>query len=187
MKDYSLSIFKDYFKVSSESPSGLVRIKNRVGKDIPEYSVGTKDFKNGNPTAWKLKFQGNKYCIHRIIWVLTHGSIDPTLVVDHLDGNPFNNLIGNLDLKTFSGNAMNKRQYGNNTTGFSGVILTNAGEGNFYYTAQWYEINGSRNRKCFSINKLGESTAKNLAITYREEQVRRLILEGADYTERHGV
>ena len=36
------------------------------------------------------------------------------------------------------------------------------------------------------FSKLGEETAKILAVNYREEQIARLILEGVNYTERHG-
>lgn len=43
----------EYFRIDSSSPSGLVRIKNRVGRDIEKYNVGTKAFKkDGKPDTW---------------------------------------------------------------------------------------------------------------------------------------
>ena len=82
----------EYFVVDESSPSGLCRIKNRVGKDVAKYNVGCQQFtRKVKPHAWRLWFQGKKYLVHRIIWVMTYGSINPELVIDHLDGNPFNN------------------------------------------------------------------------------------------------
>ena len=177
-----------YFVVDESSPSGLCRIKNRVGKDVAKYNVGCQQFtRKVKPHAWRLWFQGKKYLVHRIIWVMTYGSINPELVIDHLDGNPFNNQLNNLKLKTLTGNTRNQRQYKNNKTGITGVILTKGGTGSWSYTAQWREIDGSQKSKSFSLLKFGEENAKLLAISCRTEQIQRLISEGADYTERHGL
>lgn len=155
---------------------------------VEGYPVGSREFrKNKEPIGWRIKFQWKNYLVHRIIWVLTHGSIDSKLIIDHLDGNPFNNMVENLSLKTPSGNSMNKRKYANNKTGVTGVYLADDGKGNSYYQAQWYEINGDRKVKSFPINNLGEDVAKESAIIYREEQIQRLVAEGAAYTDRHGV
>lgn len=181
--EYNLN-WSEYFQLNETSPSGLVRI-NKAKEKI---SVGTKIYqKNGNPAAWSLMFRGKNRLIHRIIWAITYGSIDPTLVIDHLDGNPFNNQISNLSLKTSKNNARNKRQRINNTTGITGVYLQEDNKGNYYYTASWCELKGNRKYKLFSVNKFGEEISKALAKAYREEQIQRLILEGAEYTERHGL
>lgn len=185
--DYNFN-WSNYFKVCKDSPSGLVRFKNRVGKDIKGYSVGTKYFRgNGEAISWRLGFKYKLYQVHRIIWVITYGSIDDNLYIDHLDGDPFNNKIENLSLKTPAGNSMNKRQYKNNTTGVTGVSLRCNKSGNWYYVAIWYDISGKQKFKRFSVDKLGENTARALATAYREQQIQRLISEGADYTERHGL
>lgn len=180
--------WNEHFEVDEKSPSGIMRIKDKNLKNFEGWRVGYKHFEsNGNPRAWGLKFQERLYVVHRIIWVLTYGSIDSALVIDHLDGDPFNNKINNLSLKTTAGNMKNQRKYSNNTTGITGVKLTDAGGGMFYYTAQWYELNKYQKKKHFSIQKLGWEEAKTLATAYREEQIQRLILEGAEYTERHGL
>lgn len=184
--DYNLN-WGEYFQVDEISPSGIVRIKNYLRKDIKKYNAGTKFYrKNGDAQAWKLGFQGKLYYIHRIIWVMTLGNIDPTLVIDHLDGDPFNNKIENLSLKTQKDNLRNTSQYRNNKTGFNGVRLTDR-KGNWYYMAQWYDVEGNFKVKYFSINKFGEVAAKDLAITYRKQQVDFLVAQGAGYTERHGT
>ena len=187
MKDYNLD-WNEYFRLDETSPSGLVRIKDRYQNNLDGYPVGHKQFrKNGESMAWVLKFQGRLYLVHRIIWVLRNGSIDPNLVIDHLDGNPFNNSLNNLSLKTLINNTRNKRQLSNNTSGVTGVRLTKMNGDLWYYEANWRDINGKRNHKKFSIKKLGKETAMNLAIAYRKQQIQSLISEGADYTERHGI
>jgi hypothetical protein len=186
MLDYNLN-WNEYFELNESSPSGLVRIKNYHGKLIEKYNVGTKMFqKNGDPLGWRLKFKGTLYLVHRIIWVLTHNGLNTDLIVDHLDGNPFNNQINNLQPKTQTNNTRNARRRIDNTTGSTGILLDNKGNGNFYYTARWSEMDGSLKVKNFSVSKLGEENAKALAIAYREQQIARLISEGANYTDRHG-
>jgi len=177
------------FKLDETSPSGLVRIKSKFGNSIKNTPVGLRTFSFVNkPTGWRLEFKGKNYYVHRIVWALNYGSVDPALVIDHLDGNPFNNKISNLSLKTKADNSRNQCRSCVNTTGKTGVHLTILKkESNRYYTAQWNEIDGKVKKKHFSVAKLGEETAKALAIAYREEQIIRLILEGADYTERHGI
>jgi len=187
MKNYNIN-WSEYFKIDKSSPSGIVRFKNKSGRDVKEYSIGTKLFReNGEVKAWVIGFQRKTYYVHRIIWVLTYGSIDSSLVIDHLDGNPLNNDIKNLSLKTIEDNARNHRQSCLNTTGVNGISITKPKGDYIYYVAHWFEINGRRKAKHFSINELGEETAKAVATAYREEQIKRLISEGADYTERHGI
>jgi len=171
----------DYFQVSEESPSGLIRIKDGE-------TAGSRRFNpNYDPKAWKVGFEYKEYFIHRIIWVLTYGSIDPALVIDHNDGNPFNNKISNLSLKTVADNSRNQHKFRSNTTGITGVTLFKNKQGHLKYIAHWQGIDGKRKLKHFSVNKFGEETAKALAIAYREDQIQRLISEGEGYTERHGV
>lgn len=186
--EYLFSELNDYFKLDENSPSGLVRIKSKFGKPVTFKNVGTMDLdENGLPKCWTVYFKGKTHKAHRIIWVLTYGSINPDLVVDHLDGNPFNNKADNLKLKAKKDNSRNIRKRSNNTTGYTGVHLKNPVDGYKYYVAEWRDIDGLSKCKCFSVLKLGDTAALDLAIKYREKQIQRLIEEGADYTERHGT
>ena len=183
--DYNID-WSTAFELNEKSPSGLIKFKNGYGKPIIPYSIGTKIFqKSGDPGAWMIYFNKSLYVAHRIIWVMTYGSIDQELVIDHLDGNPFNNKIENLSLKTIADNIRNARKYRSNTTGTTGVSITNV-KGRYYYRVEWIEISGKVVKKSFSIDDLGDETAKSLAITCRTQQIERLVLEGAGYTERHG-
>lgn len=56
--DYNLN-WNEYFRSDPTSPSGIMRIKNRVGKDIEAYVVGTKHYQREfDAHNWQLRFQG---------------------------------------------------------------------------------------------------------------------------------
>lgn len=182
-KDWS-----QHFCLDETSPSGISRIRSKFGNTILKTPVGTKNFKvDGRAGGWRVKLKGHSYYIHRIIWVLTHGSVDPELVIDHLDGNPFNNTTNNLFLKSPENNMRNRHKHRNNKTGVTGVYITSNKSGNIYYVAAWYNSTGELESKFFSVLKLGEENAKLLASNHRKDQILRLINEGADYTDRHGT
>ena len=188
IREYVFSELSEYFKLDENSPSGLVRIRSKWNNPIASQNVGVRGFEtNGDPNGWSLRFKNTEYKVHRIIWTLVYGEIDSSLVVDHLDGNPFNNSISNLKVKTQKNNSRNQRLHSNSTTGHSGVHLMNDPKGYQYYVARWNELDGYRKSKCFSVLELGDAVAKALAIEYRKKQIQRLMEEGADYTERHGT
>ena len=151
--DYNLR-WDDYLKLEDSSPSGLVWINRSRNIFTENQPAGSKKFrKNGDARAWSIGFQGKDYYVHRIIWILINGYIDPELVIDHLNGNPFNNRVDNLSLKTLGGNQKNRFQQSSNTTGVTGVSRINNGRDCWYYVAHWYECNGFRKSKYFSIFK----------------------------------
>lgn len=175
-----------YFELNSESPSGIQRNKDINGRPFRKVRFGNKHYQvSGKPHAWLVGFKSRTYLVHRIIWVMIHGSIDPDLIIDHIDGNPFNNSIDNLSLKTQADNTRNKQKRIDNKTKVTGVCLMNTGKGSDYYHVRCTDADGKRKSKYFSINKLGDSKAKELAIEYRQNEIKRLISEGLIYTDRH--
>lgn len=64
---------------------------------------------------------GQVYQIHRIIYIMFNGVIPSNLVIDHEDGNPSNNLIGNLQVASQSLNNAKRKIGCNNTSGYKGV------------------------------------------------------------------
>lgn len=70
---------------------------------------------------WQVRVDGRVYKAHRLAWFWTYGEW-PKGQIDHIDGNPLNNRLGNLRDVSVSVNQQNmKRAKSNNKTGFLGV------------------------------------------------------------------
>ena len=67
-----------------------------------------------------VKWKSKNYGEHRLIWEYFHG-VPPTNLIDHIDGNPSNNLISNLREATNAENQANRKKNKNNTSGYKGV------------------------------------------------------------------
>lgn len=69
----------------------------------------------------QIRFKGKKHSAHRLAWLLHYGKW-PERVIDHIDGDPFNNAIVNLRDVSGSLNQQNQRraQFGSQT-GLLGV------------------------------------------------------------------
>jgi hypothetical protein len=59
---------------------------------------------------------------HRVVWAIVHG-YDPIDYVDHIDGDPLNNLPNNLRLCSHEENMRNTKLYASNKSGAKGVHL----------------------------------------------------------------
>jgi len=178
--------FSEYFKYDENSPSGLVYCKSLINKRKVKGDIaGIKQYdEEEKPKRWILWFKGKSYSAHRIILLLC-GTLKDNLIVDHLDGNPFNNKIENLRMTFFSVNNKNKAKFKNNKTGITGVFYveyTNKQSKLYKYFVGSFSNNGVELVKRFSVNKLGEDLAKQLAINFRNNG----IIQDNEYTERHG-
>lgn len=76
---------------------------------------------DGTPKRIMICAGYKKYPAHALIWKMIRGPFDEDLVIDHKDGNPFNNRMSNLRLATTVQNSFNLRVKKNNTSGISGV------------------------------------------------------------------
>lgn len=79
--------------------------------------------------------------------------------------------------------ARNKGKYTNNTSGVAGV---HPHQGK-YWVATWYDLDNNQKSKYFSIKKYGDELAFFAACELRSLMILRLNLQGAGYTENHGV
>ena len=68
----------------------------------------------------RIQIAGCKLQAHRIAWLLHYGEW-PAGMIDHVNGDPSDNRIGNLRIATNRQNQGNRRVQANNTTGFKGV------------------------------------------------------------------
>lgn len=188
--DYNTVKWEDIVYYDETSPTFLRwKVERRVGKGGCTVKMATGDVAG---TVALLRYSsirlfGNAYMNHRIIWVLFHGWVDPEIQIDHIDGNVDNNKIDNLRLVSHSANNRNSAIRCNNTTGITGVALHNDRGSRYYYTAQWYTIDGKLKKKYFSISNLGETEAFRLACEYRKKMIEELNSLGAGYSERHGT
>lgn len=73
----------------------------------------------------RVYVDARRHFAHRLAWLYVHGSW-PDGVIDHIDGNPRNNAIGNLRDVSIAINAQNRhRPQKNNKTGVLGVSQMN--------------------------------------------------------------
>jgi hypothetical protein len=182
-----------HFYLSNTSPSGIRwLISPRNGMD--EGSVaGTKHYEpDGRKSSWQVMLKGQIYMVSRVIWVLAHKYLPSDLVVDHLNGDPFDNSVANLSIKTQTENLRNLKKYKTNTSGITGVgyrvMRSHCGSKTYeYWYAIWENLQGRQRSKQFSCNKYGHEIAKSLAIEQRNLQISLLNVAGASYTGRHGT
>jgi hypothetical protein len=141
------------------------------------------------PTGYVvIRIDGNLYRSHRLVFLYEYGAL-PKTSIDHLDGNPANNKLANLNECLHAENCKNRKMTAQNSSGFTGVYLQKSGAQklNKYWIAHWRDIAGKQKRKCFSILKHGYDNAFELAKMYRSERIQEMVSLGVKYTERHGL
>ena len=74
--------------------------------------------------SMQVRIDGKSYYVHRIIFKMCTG-IDAE-IIDHEDGDPLNNRIGNLRDTTIMGNAKNMKKHKKNKSGTTGVSWSKA-------------------------------------------------------------
>jgi hypothetical protein len=181
-KDTSHIDWTTHFYYDEISPSKLRWARN-AGQRAPIGSVA--GCLNKSSPYYRVRLDGQTYQVQRIIWELHFDGLKPEDVVDHEDGNSLNNLIGNLRKVTTEVNTRNRRARTDNSSGVQGVSRTSNGNGSFYWTACWCELNGKACRKAFSVKKYGDEKAFNLACDFRATVIDSLNANGAGYTDRH--
>lgn len=82
--------------------------------------AGTKKLSPGKEYT-QVSVKGRLYRAHRLIWVMVHGSIDETLVIDHINGDGRDNRLANLRLVEHAENQKNITMRRDNRTGVMGV------------------------------------------------------------------
>lgn len=135
-----------------------------------------------------LMIDRKQYAVHRIIWTLFNQKEIPRgYVVNHIDCNPSNNSIENLEAVTFAVNARTKKCHALEHTGVNKTSSCPNGTTKYYSYTGSCTIDNKMVNKSFSILKYGEAEAFRLACEWRKEQIRLLNEQGAGYTERHGT
>ena len=92
----SAEVLNELLTVDSSSPSGLTWRVNRRGTAKAGTKAGTVASSGTTGSVmWNVKVNGILCQAHRLIWKMVHGK-DPVGVIDHIDGNPLNNNVDNL-------------------------------------------------------------------------------------------
>lgn len=96
------------FTYSETSPSGLLWAVNCGGPVGKQFKIG-QNAGSKNPRGYfEVRVNKVSYRVHRIIFQMHNPLIEMDgLVIDHIDGNPSNNLIGNLRIVTGAENSRN--------------------------------------------------------------------------------
>lgn len=126
--------------------------------------------------SYKLK----PYAVHRLIWVMFNNKEIPFgMVINHIDCNPSNNSIDNLECVSIKENNRKKSPHvlgklmPNNLSGITGVYRSKTtphgvkGKAYYNWTAIVYE-NETMSNRSFSILRYGEELAKEMAIAWRK-------------------
>ena len=181
-KDYSKVPWNILFKIYTQTESGISAVNSNR-------KVGWKNYKrNGKPSGWRVEFNGKAYYVHRVIWILLHGTIDDELVINHIDCNPFNNTHSNLELCTSQKNGRRNKCHAGielrkeNKSGYTGVSEHKTGN-QFYAKAYWVNLEGKPNTKYFPYTLYGKELAVQKAVETRKSAIQLLNEQGAGYSE----
>ena len=93
---------------------------------------------------------------------------------------------GNLRWATVPQQARNRKKGSRNKSGHTGVCKVTYPSGNHIWVVTWYTLDGEHKCKYFSVKKLGDSVALEMAISFRKNKIAELNGVGAGYSEHHG-
>lgn len=175
--DYNIE-WEKYIELTNDHPSG---IKIKIGEKDRKV---TKSGKSQNK-YWRIWFNSNHYAVHRIIWVMTNGFLDPNLVIDHIDGDSLNNELKNLRAVSYKINSRNRKLVSSNVTGISSIThirLSNRSGGYNDYIRVSLKLESKTLVRSFNIAKYGLEKAKELALDFYLQNKHLRLADG--YTER---
>lgn len=189
VKEISFEEFNDRYYVDESSPTGLrykidVFAHNKDGKLHSMLAKAGDVAGSKQQDGWQISWNRKSYRVHRVVYLLSFGTIGKHFVVDHIDGDCFNNKISNLRLVTQSENVRNRKIAVKNKLGVQGVSIINPTKGCKAARAA-ITIYGKRIEKSFSFAKYGEDSAIQMAIAFRREMELKAKNQGVEYTDRH--
>ena len=142
---------------------------------------------------WRIGLKGKTYFNHRVIWEMFNGELQKDLVINHIDNNPLNNTVSNLELVSMKENTHKTYQHNGlglcdkNNTGILGVsnYVRNINNKMYCYAhAQFRNKDGLKIQKYFryTLNDLqSEVEAFDKAKLWRKENILQLVEQGLAY------
>lgn len=165
-----------YF-IDSNSPSGVSRV---TSKGTVYAGSISKRYTTGEPSGWVIHIKpGVKITAHRLILKILGIDLKTNEVVNHINCNPLDNRVENLEIcSTAQNNQRNRATIGltlarNNSSGENGIseVTTKNGKNTYKYAACSWSENGKSKMKKFSYNKYGKEVAWELARHHRKNMV----------------
>jgi hypothetical protein len=194
--DYNKINWASFVRYDEKSPTFLTYLSDSNCRN-PKYKrkagepAGNTRKVDGKPCATKLGYKGHNYNVHRIIWVLFYGNIDKNFVVNHVDCDPSNNSIQNLELVTTQENCRKNSSFVHNKPAKSSVtnepyihlnlLSDSVGTYRFKFLCKKRNI---RKTKSFKFNnKVEMGVAFNKAVTFKKDYFKNLV----DFNDRLGT
>lgn len=187
---YSEIDWGSIFYYDHESPSGLRWLVKAGKKNIGDIagSKAWNDKEKEKPKTWEVRYQGKLYKVHRILCAIYDWNYSDDLVINHIDNNPFNNSLENLEVVTQSENMRKcsshtgNRLQDNNITGHNGISEVNRNGVLYAYCASYREFpSGKQINMNFPIAKYGKELSLLLATTSRNYSIEQCNKNGANY------
>jgi hypothetical protein len=182
--------WSDWFVYDETSPSCLRwKVDRTSGRNHNQVHVKAGDVAGcvNSSGYYQVKLNNKLISCHVIIAEMVCGFYLTDKIVDHKDRDKLNNRFWNLRAVPNALNMRNTSKRVDNTSGVTGVSKIGNGCGQFYWSARCEGLDGKFLQKRYSINKLGDDVAFNLACDWRKNMIEELNKQGAGYTLEHGT
>lgn len=154
------------------SPSCLVW-KQPIYRSAVGGCVGSlKQHKNGKPHKWTVCINRKLYAVHRIVYLLKYPEFDQSKLINHIDCNPCNNKISNLELVTKKENnnrtALHTKGQlrSNNTSKYTNINIVKGKYSISIVVSDF--LSGRKKSKSFVANFVNFDYILEQAISYRD-------------------
>lgn len=155
--------------VFDHGADGVLRWKVDRGTRVKAGAIAGCIWTSKGCSYVQVRFDGKLYFAHRLIWAMHHGEPDPSMVIDHIDGNGTNNSLSNLRLVHQTLNARNSKRHKSSTTIANGVYRSRE-----KWAARILDDHGSMR----TIGTFADPADAVAARKHAEQQ--------RNYTDRHG-
>ena len=183
--DYSKYNWNDVFIYDETSPSCLRWKHDNGQQNHSKRGVGgVAGYINssGKCKRYKVCYNSVEYMVHRVVYQMFNGDICSGKVINHIDTNPLNNTISNLEMVTTAENNRKTRKEvlgelsSTNTSGIQNVRRTYQDNGGWSAQVFYKDVCGVTKGKKFYFSTYGEETAMKLAEDYVVE-MKQLVAE----------